>query len=331
MTHTDAAPNAGAGGPYGPGTLILRLFAWGTVAITLAFMVETWLIHWMGQPGVLAGGVAAGAVYALFLAAAGALGVRGQQGSLRADSDRISAIAGFLARWGFWTVLLVGLVDATISAIRAEDLLPVLFGPELATQLGQPLWRGPYVHMPIAAFAVILAALTRGVPFVWLSLLVVLIQLIMVVGRFIFAYEQPFLADLVRLWYAALFLLASAYTLAEEGHVRVDVFYAGMRPRAKALVNGIGAVVLGMMLMWVILILGTQTPASTIVGPVLRYEQGQQALGMMTKYWMAALLAVFAVCMMIQFASYVLKAAADWQAEPDPKAVPEGALQPTHG
>lgn len=37
------------------------------------------------------------------------------------------------------------------------------------------------------------------------------------------------MADLVRFWYAALFLFASAYTLLEEGHVRVDVFYAGFR------------------------------------------------------------------------------------------------------
>jgi len=325
MTETGASFGAGGGRAKSPGSLILRLFAWAMVAITLAFVVEAWLVHWMGQAPALSGGVAAGAVYAAFLALAGAVAVRGNRGSLRADSDRIGAVAALIARWGFWTILLVGLVDATISGMRAEDLLAPLFGEGLATQLGQPLWRGPYVHIPIVGLAVILAVLTRGVPFIWLALLVVLVQVLMVIGRYVFSYEQPFLSDLVRLWYAAMFLLAGAYTLAEEGHVRVDVFYAWMSRRGKALVNGIGAVVLGMTMMWVILILGTQTQASTIVGPVLRYEQGQQALGMMTKYWMAAMLGIFAVTMMIQFCAYVLKAAADWQDEPDPKVAPEGA------
>jgi TRAP-type mannitol/chloroaromatic compound transport system permease small subunit len=52
------------------------------------------------------------------------------------------------------------------------------------------------------------------------------------------------MGDLVRFWYAALFLFASAYTLLEEGHVRVDVFYAGSAP-TQGRVNAFGAIVLG--------------------------------------------------------------------------------------
>lgn len=308
-----------------PGALAFRLFAWGTATVTFAFLIESWLMHWQGQPGLRGGGVWAISAYALALVLAVGLALRGQRGSLRADAARIATIPALLARWGFWTVLLVGVVDAGISAIRAEGLLEGLVGAQMATQLGQPLWRGPHVHMPLAALAVVLALLTRGVSFIWLSLLVVLVQLLMVIGRFVFSYEQAFMADLVRLWYAALFLFASAYTLAEEGHVRVDVFYAAMGRRARALVNGIGAVALGMTMMWLILILGTQTPASTIVGPILRYEQGQQALGMMTKYWMAAMLGIFAVCMMLQFAAQLLQAVADWRGEPDPERASTGA------
>jgi len=37
-----------------------------------------------------------------------------------------------------------------------------------------------------------------------------------VISRFIFSYEQAFMADLVRFWYGALFLFASAYTLLED-------------------------------------------------------------------------------------------------------------------
>ncbi|MCB1359740.1 MAG: TRAP transporter small permease subunit [Rhodobacter sp.] len=301
----------------------LRLFAWGIVFVTFAFLVENYLVHWLNLPGarsVLSGGggyLAAG-VYVLAGVLALAAARSPSPDGLRGDSARITAIAGYIARAAFWIVLLVGVADSLISFLRVEDLLTGLVGEDLATSLGLPQWRGPYVHMPLAALALVIAFFTRGVSFVWLSLLVVVVQLVIVIGRFVFSYEQAFIADLVRMWYAALFLFSSAYTLVEEGHVRVDVFYASMGVRTKALVNGIGAVVLGMSLMWVILVLGTATRASPIIGPFISYEQGQQTYGLATKYWMAAYLAIYAVLMMVQFAAMVLKSGADWREEPDP-------------
>ena len=41
------------------------------------------------------------------------------------------------------------------------------------------------------------------------------------------------MGDLVRYWYAGLFLFASAYTLYEEGHVRVDILYQGLKNKDK--------------------------------------------------------------------------------------------------
>ncbi len=295
----------------------LRLFAWGTVSVAFAFLLETWLVHWRGQAGALSGGVWALLAYALGVALAVVAAWRGQGRGLRDDAAAIAALTNLVARWAFWWVLIASVVDVTLSFLRVEGFLAPLVGHELDRNLGQASFRGPYVHMPIAALAIPLALLTRGVPFIWLALLVVLVQLGMVLGRFVFSYEQTFLSDLVRTFYSALFLFASAWTLAEEGHVRVDVFYSNMSERAKALVNGIGAVVLGMPLMWIILIIGTATPASTIVAPILRYETSQTGTAMMNKYWLAAFLGIFALTMLIQFAAYVLKAAADWRGEPD--------------
>jgi hypothetical protein len=83
-----------------------------------------------------------------------------------------------------------------------------------------------------------------------------------------------------------------------------------------------GSLVLGMPLCWLILIIGTASAASVINGPILRFEQGQQGFGMFTKYFLAAFLLVFAVTMLLQFAAYVLKSAADWRNEPDPDRHP---------
>lgn len=308
------------------GAFLLRLIAWCTVSLTTAFLIENWLMHWQDMPGARAlltgesGGTIAAIVYAIAIAAGIYAAIRPAHGGLRDDAERITKIVGFLARGAFWAMFLVGLVDLAISFLRVEGMLPGLVGEDLANQLGLTQWRGPYVHMPIAALGFVIAFFTRGATFVWFTLLVVIVQLVLVIGRFIFSYEQAFVSDLVRMWYAGMFLFASAYTLVEGGHVRVDVFYAAMGRRTRAFVNGVGAVVFGMSMMWVILILGTATSASPIIGPFIGYEQGQQAYGLMTKYWMAAYLGLFATMMMFQFSAMLLNAGADWRGELDLKA-----------
>ena len=115
------------------------------------------------------------------------------------------------------------------------------------------------------------------------------------------------MGDLVRFWYAALFLFASAYTLLEEGHVRVDVFYASLARTTKGAVNTYGSIILGMSLCWTILIIGFKGKASIIYGPLANFEVSQSGFGMYTKYLMAGFLAVFAITMLIQFVSQMFE------------------------
>jgi len=161
----------------------------------------------------------------------------------------------------------------------------------------------------------VVAAFTRTLGFPWLALLIVCAELAIVITRFVFSYEQAFMGDLVRFWYAALFLFASAFTLLEEGHVRVDVFYAGFSSRTKGLVNAVGSIVLGMSMCWVILLVGMGGRASIINSPMVNFEISQSGFGMYTKYLMAVFLAVFAITMLIQFVSYLLDAVANYQGD----------------
>ena len=62
-----------------------------------------------------------------------------------------------------------------------------------------------------------MAYVGRDISFTWLDLMCVLAEFLIVVTRFVFSYEQAYMVDLVRFWYAGLFLFASAYTLVEEG------------------------------------------------------------------------------------------------------------------
>ncbi|POF31003.1 TRAP transporter small permease subunit [Roseibium marinum] len=307
---------------------ISRLFGWIVLAIMTAFLLNNYLTYWQDLPGIapIYGGAANGplpilwswlqvAVYAALVLGAVAYVLKSGR-TLREDSRRISNINAFLIRAAFFAVLIVGLTDAVISFLRIEDFLSDIVGQQLADDLGRARFRGPYVHMPLIALSVVIAAFTRTLGFTWLALLVVVAELLIVIGRFVFSYEQAFLADLVRFWYAALFLFASAYTLLEEGHVRVDVFYAGLSTRTQGFVNAIGSVILGMSLCTVILVIGLGGKQNIINSPILTYETTQAGFGLFVKYLMAGFLGVFAVSMMIQFVAYFMDAVADIRGEP---------------
>lgn len=226
--------------------------------------------------------------------------------NLIADSEMYSSVAAFIVRAAFWAVLLIGAVDMFISFLRVEGLLSSVAGDALTTQLGRPIFRGTYVHYPLIVVALIIASISRSIGFIWLSLMIVGAEFLIVITRFVFSYEQAFMGDLVRFWYAALFLFASAYTLMNDGHVRVDVLYAGFSDQGKAVTNTLGSLLLGLPLCWTILILGTSSKGSIINSPLLSFEISQSGFGMYTKYLMAAYLMVFALSMAIQFVSFFL-------------------------
>ena len=232
------------------------------------------------------------------------------RGSLTIDADRMDKLSSFIIRAAFWSVLIVGVADAVLSFLRVEDFHVVLFGKEMATNIGLSRWRGAYIHIPLMILAVFIAFRDKSVSVVWLITLVVIAELFIVLARFIFAYEQTFMGDLVRFWYASLFLFASAYTLKEEGHVRVDVIFAGFQERTKAWVNATGSVAFGMPLCWLVLTLGLSGKASLINSPMLNFETSMSGFGMYVKYLMAAFLLVFALSMLIQFTSYFFSALA---------------------
>ena len=240
---------------------------------------------------------------------------------LRDDAARFYRITAYIVRWAFFSVLIVGLADAVISFLRVEGMLESVVGAKLTGELGRPQFRGIWVHVPLMLVSFLIAARTKTLGFIWLTLLVVIAELIIVFTRFIFSYEQAYMGDLVRFWYAALFLFASAYTLIEEGHVRVDVLYAGFSGRAKGVVNHVGSILLGMSLCFTILWFGMEGKASVINAPLINFEVSQSGFGMYTKYMMAGFLAVFAVTMMVQFAGYLLEAIADRRDEPGKRFV----------
>jgi TRAP-type mannitol/chloroaromatic compound transport system permease small subunit len=235
--------------------------------------------------------------------------------SLRKDCLLLNKTVNYFIRSCFWAVVFVGLADVIISFLRVEDLLDNVVGQDLATQLGRSKFRGPYVHIPLVFLGFFVGIFIKHIAFTWLAFLVVIAELLIVITRFVFSYEQAFQGDIVRFWYAALFLFASAYTLFEDGHVRVDVLYSKFTSKTKGIVNSYGSVLMGMTLCWCILLLGMWEKTNVIVNPMLSYESAQSGFGMYTKYWLASFLAIFAISMMIQFSSYLFESFADYKNE----------------
>jgi len=61
--------------------------------------------------------------------------------------------------------------------------------------------------------------------------------------RYVFGLGSIRLQESLLYANAALFMLAAAWTLQVDGHVRVDVFYAPAKPRTRAVIDLLGAIV----------------------------------------------------------------------------------------
>jgi TRAP-type mannitol/chloroaromatic compound transport system permease small subunit len=78
----------------------------------------------------------------------------------------------------------------------------------------------------------------------WLTLLMVLTTFMIVILRYAFSTGWIALQESVIYMYALIFLLGIPYTLKQDGHVRVDIFYCQMTERHQAWVNLLGTCLL---------------------------------------------------------------------------------------
>ena len=71
----------------------------------------------------------------------------------------------------------------------------------------------------------------------WLVFCMAVVTCLVAVLRYGFSLGWIWLQETITWMHAAVFLLAAGYTLARDGHVRVDIFYRNMAPKRQALVN----------------------------------------------------------------------------------------------
>ena len=207
-----------------------RLFGWSILAIIFAFLIDNILMVGFQFPGILS--LTNGfsiypsielIIYVFSLCLVFYFIPKYKNQSLRNDSKFLHNLNIYIIRSCFWVIFLIGIVDISIAFLRVEKIFDLFLTKNITAQFTRPVFVGTYIHIPLIIIGFVLGLFTRTLGFHWLSLLIVLSELVIVITRFIFSYEQTFMGDLVRYWYAGLFLFASAYTLYDEGHVRVDI------------------------------------------------------------------------------------------------------------
>lgn len=77
----------------------------------------------------------------------------------------------------------------------------------------------------------------------WLVLYMTLMQFVVVIMRYVFSYGSIQMQESIWYMHGLLFMLGAGYTLAMEGHVRLDVFYREASQRTKAWINFAGALI----------------------------------------------------------------------------------------
>jgi TRAP-type mannitol/chloroaromatic compound transport system permease small subunit len=77
----------------------------------------------------------------------------------------------------------------------------------------------------------------------WLTLFMVLVTFVVVVMRYVFDFGLIWLQESVVWMHAFVFMVGAAYTLQQEEHVRVDIFYREMTPQRRAWVDLIGVLI----------------------------------------------------------------------------------------
>jgi TRAP-type mannitol/chloroaromatic compound transport system permease small subunit len=222
-------------------------------------------------------------------------------------ANNLERLNDFIIRFGFWSVLIIGIIDAIISFLIIEGFLEQMIGKSWNIKFSNNSFRAPYVHFPLLFVSLIFAYYFRALNFYWLAFLVVIAEFQIVILRFVFSYEQTLMSDLVRFWYGSLFLFGSYYTLIKDGHVRVDVLYTNFSEKNKARVNLFGSLLLGIPLCLTVFFLGMYCKQCVLNQPIMNFETSQSTQGMNIKYLMAGFLIIFALTMLIQFIIYSLR------------------------
>jgi TRAP-type mannitol/chloroaromatic compound transport system permease small subunit len=130
----------------------------------------------------------------------------------------------------------------------------------------------------------------------WLTFGTVSVCFLVVILRYIFSIGFVWLQELYVWQHALVFMLGAGYTFLHGGHVRVDIFYARMSARRRAIVDLFGTFVF--LLPWLAVILYYGMPFLSLSWRLL--EPSSQAGGLPGYFLLKSAIPTFCVLVALQ-------------------------------
>ena len=138
----------------------------------------------------------------------------------------------------------------------------------------------------------------------WAILVMVLIQCAVIVMR-LFGTGSLWLHESLFYFHVALVLFTGAWTLRQDGHVRVDIFYSSASPRTRAAIDLAGAVLLLMPFM--LAVIWFTWPYALRSWAI--FEGSREAGGLPLVYLLKSAIVLFAAQLLLQGFSQAIRAA----------------------
>lgn len=141
----------------------------------------------------------------------------------------------------------------------------------------------------------------------WLTLPMVAVTFAVVVLRYVFDLGWIWMQESVVWMHAAVFMLAAAYTLSRDEHVRVDIVYRKLQPRQRALADIAGTVFL-LLPMMAFLILSSLDYVATS----WRIEEGSREAGGLPYPFVPLLKSLIPLTAVLVIVQALARLLADW-------------------
>ncbi|CAI8312824.1 MAG: TRAP transporter permease DctQ [Hyphomonadaceae bacterium] len=138
-----------------------------------------------------------------------------------------------------------------------------------------------------------------------LAFIIILIQLLSVLLRYVFGLSFSWLTDSIIFSFASIFMLGAAGTLKSDGHVRVDIFRQRFSPKMASLIELLGA----LLFLVPICLLVIYASAGLVARSWSILEPFNESDGLPVRYLFKTLVPVFAILMINQGLSQATKAA----------------------
>jgi TRAP-type mannitol/chloroaromatic compound transport system permease small subunit len=139
----------------------------------------------------------------------------------------------------------------------------------------------------------------------WCGLFIVVIEVAVVLMRYVLGLGSIWLQESIIYGHAALFMLAAAWTLGVNRHVRVDILYANASPRRKALIDLVGTLLF--LLPFCLALLWFSFPYVERSFAIL--ERSREASGLPLVFLLKALIPLFAALLALQGVAQCIRAA----------------------